>query len=305
MTDAWFGDVPVIGRLPGIDAATKLREIGEDELADLATQGGRAETFGLPFGWGGQPKPWQHTAHAFGYVAPRSSGDSSPLPVHHAGMIAADEGLKNRRIRITLDRLRIAEYPGGGIHRVLFDFYAQNQLAEAVEHVHFNATFRAQEGEAVAVIGYPIFLGLNVGSEGVAFKCFTVNVKNDDDEAFLGFLESSAFTSGLKLASTLQPAIAPLSEMALGLTKAVAKRNRNVPVQDFFLGLDFTNSPFGARLATGSYIAVQIPETFQTVWSWDDWVLRPETGQLTKEADARALIPYNYVVFSVSPYDGS
>jgi hypothetical protein len=72
-----------------------------------------------------------------------------------------------------------------------------------------------REGQQAPIIGYPIFIGLNVGSEGVAFKCFTVNVKNDDDEALLSFLESDAFKARLKLVSTMQQAIAPLSGMPL------------------------------------------------------------------------------------------
>jgi hypothetical protein len=33
-TDTWFDDLPVIGKLPPEEAAAKLREVGEDELAD-------------------------------------------------------------------------------------------------------------------------------------------------------------------------------------------------------------------------------------------------------------------------------
>jgi hypothetical protein len=148
---------------------------------------------------------------------------------------------------------------------VLFDFYAQNQVANDTEHLHFNTTFRARGGQQAAVVGYPIFVGLNVGSDGLAFKCLTVNVKNDEDEAFLKFLESDVFQAGLKLASTAQPAIAPLSGMALALTKSVAARNRNVPVQEFHLGLDFSSTPMGARLAKGAYLVVQVPESFETM----------------------------------------
>jgi hypothetical protein len=211
---------------------------------------------------------------------------------------------KNARIRITLNCLRVAKYPGSGMHNVLFDFYAQNQIPGNVEHLHFNATFRVQEGERAAILGYPIFVGLNVGTAGVAFKCFTVNVKNDDDEAFLGFLESDVFKAGLHLASTMQPAIAPLSGLAVGLTKTIASRHRNVPVQDFYLGLDFGDVPLQARLAEGSYLAVQIPESFQTIWDWSEWVYNPSSGQVVHKADPTQLIPYNYLVFGVSRYDG-
>lgn len=197
----------------------------------------------------------------------------------------------------------MAAYPGSGTHRVLFDFYAQNQVPGDVEHLHFNATHRVREGEQAAILGYPIFVGLNVGIEGVAFKCFTVNVQNDEDEAFLGFLESDVFKAGLKLASTVQPAIAPFSQMALSLTKSIATRNRNVPVQDFYMGLDFSTIATRARLAEGSYLAVQIPESLQTVWDWSEWVYNPSNGQIVNKAEPTRLIPYNYLVYSVSRYE--
>ena len=43
--------------------------------------------------------------------------------------------------------------------------------------------------------------GLTVGPEGLAFRCYTVNVKNDQDEALLGFLESDTFRAGLRLSN--------------------------------------------------------------------------------------------------------
>lgn len=218
--------------------------------------------------------------------------------------MAADASLKNARIKITLNRLRIADYPGSGAHRVLIDFYARNQVPGQPEDLHFNATYRVREGERAPIAGYPIFVGLNVGSEGVALRCHTVNVKNDVDEAFLDFLEGDVFRAGLKLAATAQPAIAPLAGMALGLVRSVAKRNRNVSVQDFYLGLDFAGTDMGARLVQGDYIAVQIPETLKVVRRWDDWLYDPAIGQIVATDDPAQLIPYNYVVFGVSGYDG-
>ena len=49
-----------------------------------------------------------------------------PRVKRHAGNIAADDALKQARITITLNRLRVADYPGGGTHQVLFDFYARH-----------------------------------------------------------------------------------------------------------------------------------------------------------------------------------
>lgn len=305
-TPLWFDDVPVVGKLSAEGAATKLRELGESEAASALEnleRAGQPQTYGARGRWWPfQDRAWQHTAHAFGYLAPAPPG-SAMLPISHAGNIAADTSLKNARIKIALDRLRVADYPGGGTHRVLFDFYAQNQVVGSVEHLHFNATYRVREGEQAALLGYPIFVGLNTGAAGVAFKCFTVNVKNEDDEAFLNSLESDVFKAGLKLATTVQPAIAPLSGLAFALTKSIAGRHRNVPVQEFYLGLDFSNSPTGARLAEGAYLAVQLPQTLQSIWDWSEWVFDPTSGQVVSQADHKQLVPYNYLVFSISRYD--
>jgi hypothetical protein len=304
-----FRDFPVIGNRSPEEAARILRDLGDEETAaalESAAGGppGGPATYGGKGWWPFQDKPWQHTAHAFGHLPSAPPGDGM-RPIRHAGNIEADPSLKNSRVKISLDCLRVAAYPGRGVHHVLFDFYAQNQVSgQNVEHLHFNATYRAREGERAAILGFPVFIGLNVGSEGVAFKCFTVNVKNEQDEALLGFLDSDVFKGGLKLIKTAQPAIAPLSGMAVGLTKSLASRHKNVPVQDFYMGLDFTNIPTRARLAEGAYIAVQIPEMMASIWDWADWVYHPGTGQIVKVDDKRTLIPYNYLVFSVSRYEG-
>ena len=176
---------------------------------------------------------------------------------------------------MTLDGLWAAGYPGGGEHKVLFDFYAQSQGPGAVEHLHFGVTLRVRNGEMAGVRGQPIFVGLQAGTEGLNFKCFTVNVANSDDEKFLGFLDSDAFRAGLKLVSTVQPATALFSETVLALTRQVAARHRNVPVQDFYLGLDFSRQPARAALAEGTYVAVQVAGDPARPWRWEDWLLLP------------------------------
>jgi hypothetical protein len=300
-------ELKVIGRLPLVEAAAKLREMDDPETADVierahAEAPSAAPNFGL-FGELGRPRAYQHTAHTIGFL-PSSPPGGSRLPIRYAGNIEADESLKNSRLRITLNRLRIADYPGRGMHRVLFDFYARNQLLDQVEEVHFNSTFRVQEGQAAAVVGYPIFNGLNVGVDGVAFRCFTVNVKNDVDEAFLDLLESDVVNGGLELATVAQPSLRPFVKIAHGLTIAIGKRNRNVPVQDIYLGLDFGGTTMGARLALGDYIAVQIPEDLVVGWDWNEWVYDPGNGQIVLKADPTRLIPYNYLVFGIGRHRG-
>ena len=128
-------------------------------------------------------------------------------------------------------------------------------------------------------------------------------MKNSEDEAFLGFLDSDVFRAGLKLVTAAQPAIAPLSELTLSLTKSIAKRHRNVAVQDFYLGLDFSSVATRAKLAEGSYIVVQVPHS--TIWDWSQWMYAPASGRIVNHADGTQLIPYNYLVFSLSRYNVS
>ncbi len=299
----FFEDIPVIGNLPPKKLAKKLENMGDIEAAKAIRA--KPKRYGL--GWGSKEVPaWKHTAHAFGYIPLIEPGENDQVEITHAGHFKVDEtkpSLKNQRIKISLGYLRVADYPGKGIHHVLFDFYAKNQLPKQVEHLHFNQVFRAQQGESIGVVNYPIFVGLSVGSEGIDFKCCTVNVKNDDDQKILNFLDSDVVKSGLKLAKTAQPAIAPLTELAIGITKMFARRNENVRVQDFVMGLDFTNVAFGAYLAEGSYVAVQIPQKSRARWKWDQWVYNPLNGLIVNKNDNDQLIPYNYLVFNVSKYD--
>ena len=306
--DAWF-DEPVVGALPPAKAAERLRALGDIEAAtrlEVATttpEGVDARGLFRAGGWPFQDKPWQHTAHAFGYIAPTLPGQEGDLPVLGVDSVPADDRLKNARLSIVLQRLRIAGYPGGGTHRVLLHFYARNQARGKAEDLHFNATYRVREGEHAGIRGYPIFIGLNVGTEGVMLSCRTINVRNDQDQNFLGFLESDVFKAGLKLTTTIQPAIAPLSGLALAIAKAIGARHQNVAVQDFDLGLDFADIPTGARLAEGAYLAVQVPER-QQVWNWENWVYSRSTGQVVRSDTPDQLIPYNYVLFSVNRYEG-
>jgi len=96
--------------------------------------------------------------------------------------------------------------------------------------------------------------------------------------------------------------VALLSETALALTRNLLGRTENVPVQEFYMGLDFSGLHTRAALAEGSYVAVQIPESVATIWEWADWGFNPDNGLLVSRADRGQLIPYNYVVFSVSRY---
>jgi len=90
----WLARLPVIGSLPPDEAVAKLREAGEDELADSLAAVGEAapSTFGVLSRLGiGRDRAWLHTAHTVGYLAPVADQASRLLPVRHAASIAAGE----------------------------------------------------------------------------------------------------------------------------------------------------------------------------------------------------------------------
>ena len=304
----WFDDVPVIGELPPEEAVLRLRQIGEDEVAEAleASQEVAAHAFGPDHQWRKLvDKPWLHTSHAFGYLPPAQDGGGTDVLIQSAENILAEPALKQTRVKVTLDRLRVASYPGRGIHHILVHFFAQNQIPEKTEDLHFSATYRVLHGQQAAVRGYPVFVGLQVGNEGICLRVRTINVKNDQDEALLSILESPAFQNGLHLITMAQPAIVPLSELARGFTEMVLTRHRNISVQDINLGLDFGAIRMHPRLAEGSYLAVQIPEGLGPVWNWEEWIYHPASGLVVKQDDPHQTIPYNYLVFSISRYQGS
>jgi hypothetical protein len=299
----WLARLGVIGRLSPAEAAAKLRDIGESDIADALADvpGAGPATFGALSLLGiGRDRAWLHTAHAIGYLAPIDGQGAGLLPIRHAASITPDDALKDARIKITLDGLRAADYPGRGMHRIWFDFAARNQTDQGPEQVHFNATYRVAEGEQAAVLGRPIFTGLRVGAEGIFLQCATVNVANEGDEQLLKFLDSDAFKTGLQLLTTAQPVLAPFSALAVGLTETIAAHHRNVAVQAIDLGLDFSRIAPRPRLAEGSYIAVQVPETLRALWHWEEWGYDPVSGRIVNAQEPSVLIPYNYVVISVS-----
>jgi hypothetical protein len=284
----WYDDVQVAGEMEPERLSQILREIGDS----AAAQDTGVTTVGQ------KRKPYEYTDHAFGFIPINNTNDT--VAILSANQIVPDSTLMNQKIRIALDRLRVLDYPGSGEHRVLFDFYAQNQVQGQTEHVHFNQVYRAMEGSAAGIVGYPVFVGLGVSGNGVSFKMFTVNVENKNTKNFLEFLDSDVAKQGLSFVGSLNPAIPALSSFVVGVTKMVVGSKHNVPVQDAFIGLDFQAGGTGARLAQGSYIVVQVPD--DNAIQWSDWVYLRQRGVLRKRSQPDADIPFNYIVFRISKH---
>jgi hypothetical protein len=291
----------VLGSMRPDEAIERLRAVGETSRAAAMEKDLKSGQVGLGggfFGLGGPPQPYDYTTHAFGYIRSNLTADRR-VAILQAGAIGADKSLRKSRITVTLDALRVAKYPGSGEHQILFDFAAQNDTtAGKSESVHFNQTFRAKDEGSVAVIGYPIFIGLNVGNEGLAFSAATINVKSSGDDAIVSFFDSDVFKQGLQLTTGIQPALGPLTNITVGLWKWLLKRKENLGVQSFTMGLDFSAVVTRARLREGSYIAVQVPDSGL---DWNEWYYDPGSNHIRKRSD-NSVIPYNYIILGVSRY---
>ena len=306
VVDSAPGAVKALYEMAPAQAAAKLRNMGEDEVAEALeasalgtderpTTFGPLDNFLLPR----RAQLYLAKAHVVGFL-PNVRAVVQEIPISLPATINADASLKDAPLVIRLDRLRAASYPGGGSHHVLFEFTSGHQTPKGIQEVRFNTTCTVREGDDAAIVGYPIFVGLRAGLEGLTLGCRTVNVKNDEDVSFLGFLDSDIFKAGLALASAFQPALAPLGQLALGITEALGKRGSNAVVQQFRLGLDFGETAMGSRLREGTYLAVQVPASVQTAWDWDEWVFDRKSNQVVRKDEAATAFPYNYVAISVS-----
>jgi hypothetical protein len=240
--------------------------------------------------------PWECTWHAFGYIQPAKSGDAGHLEIVDASSIQADTSLKNKAVRLTLDTLGVCQYPGGNtVHKILFTFEGKHQSKKDIEDLQFSQLYRVQEGQGISCPGNPVFVGLIVCPEGVTFHCRTVNAENESDKALVDCLDSPAIKSGLVLMSDFNPLIPVVAGLARAITAGVAARNQGKSVEDFTLGLDFSNLPSRARLREGSYVVVQEPNP---TWDWSVW--RFSQGAVVSKASPTVGLPFNYMVFSIS-----
>lgn len=288
------------------EMAVKLREMGDEETADEITSAEEATAFEGLFGQGPR-KPYLYRSHQVGYFPLREPGSAAPISISAVGIVDPDPNLLNSRIDIHLDRLYIEEYPGSlfgaGEHHILVNFKASNQLPEAAtpETVAFSQTYVAFDGDEAGVIGYPVFIGINVGDAGASFEIETVNIKNSEDEAVLKMLDSDEFKGGLSLLNTAQPAIAPLTKLATGTTKMLASRSKNVTVQKQYIGLDTTLAAAGAPLVAGNFIMAQVPGPAEINWS--EYQFDPNTGTVMSTANGGQPLRYNYLIFRVTPHN--
>jgi hypothetical protein len=293
-------EIKTLSAMKPLEAAAKLEAIGElksaAELRAVAKTNPNLDLKSFLFA-DKKIDCWKHSNEVLGFVAPSSVVLTEPREVVSALNIAPDFSLKDQSIKITLDRLRVFCYPGKGMHNILFDFSGQHQAAGASEDVHFSQIYPAQQGEAAGAAGYPIFIGLKLGKEGLRMRARTVNVSNVDDEKLLSFMDSDTFKNGLSLINSTNPLTPVVTKFATGLFETIGKRNENQPVQNIDLGLDFSTGVTSPKLSQGSYISIQ---TENQNWNWNEWKFYPESGQILSADGKKTPIPYNYVIFRIS-----
>jgi hypothetical protein len=288
-----------IKNLNAAQAISFYNKVGLKDEIDLILENNQNQDLEkIRWPWNKPLKAWEHTSYAYGFINEEGKGTDIKLSISDARSIKSDDTLKNKRITVSLDFLRIFDYPGKGKHQVLFKFNARNEFDEQSEDVSFNQTFSIQEGQRAPFSGYPIFIGLGVGTELVQFSVQIINVSNDDDEKFLNTINSGIFSNGLKMLGAINPVIPIVTEYAKGVTEMIAKRNRNIEITSPTLGLYFGNNSTRIKLTKGAYIAVQTsdPQDFD----WSKWVYNKNFGTVQSIDGTVKELPFNYFIFSIS-----
>ena len=235
------------------------------------------------------------TTHVCGFLSDNGYG-----PLVSVNQVTPDLSLEGEPLKVTLEGLHIARYPGFGTHRLLFDFALQPQEVRGKRHIyHYNARFEAGNGETVPVRNFPLFFGLRPSTEGIIFGFQTVNVASSFDEGLLDFLKRDDFKQGLLLTSVANPVLGQLSEMATSLTSWLASQSTNIKVQEFRQGLDFGSGRLGGGLASGSYVVVQIPSAFQDEWNWTDWEIDPQLLRLVHKGLPSRTLDFNHIIIGI------
>ena len=289
-----FNVADSLGSLPPAAIAKYLREIGDTKGAGVMAAGGAARAQNIL-----RPRaPYTITSSQLGFIAP-VAGESTAAIVG-ATVIDADPTLIGTQIKISFDAAYIYEYPGFGKHQILCEFVGKNQIRGETEALRMALRFSSTDKAKASVLGVPIFLGLTVGPNGIAFEGRSVNVKSDGDETLLEVLDTAAFKSGLSLVSSVQPGLKPLVGLVQGAVKMVASRSSNCQVHNYNLGLDFASTSTSARLRCGSYVVAQVNDE---EWNWDDFEWdRGSDALRRKKTRGDKAIDFNYMVISVSPY---
>lgn len=288
-----FNQANSLGSKSNEDIAGYLTEIGDLDAAQdfvgaqVSGQAGLLST-----------AAWKHSGAVIGFINPNQDVATGLFSIQSAAGIQQDASLIGQSIKISLDCFYVHSYPGFGAHDVLFEFGGKNQVTTVVEDVRHPLKFQVSDGGAASVAGTPIFLGLNVDRNGVAFEGRTINVSSRDDQDIINLFDSNTFKTGLTLINTAQPALKPYSALAITAITAIASRSKNAQVHNFNLGLDFGNNPTSCKLRHGSYLVIQSDNPIDL----NNYRWNRDTARLQHFSGVNAPVEFNYLIIGVSPY---
>lgn len=294
-----FSSSKSIGARDNRDIASYLFELDDKEGA-MALLAGGSQGASISSMAGYKPA-WKDTGVIVGFLEPGNIS-STATPVS-ATQIVADENLVGERIKITLDRFYVRAYPGFGEHHILCEYCGKNQVKRengkksSTEDMRFALNVHANDNSPAGVQGQPLFLGVAVGKDGLAFEGRTVNVKSETDEKILKILNSSAVKTGLSLMTTAQPALKPFVGLTGALVDATVGK-KNVQVHSFFLGLDFSDNTSSVKLRYGNYIVVQSDDEN---WDWNDYQWNGSVNLLNNKRTGNP-VDANYSVLGITPF---
>lgn len=286
----------MITALSAQDAVVQFREMGLTHMADEITQANAdANLEAIRWPWNRDPQPWEFP-YAYGFIPHDDPSDE--ITLQNVTTVAPDLSLKGSQVVVSLDRLRVFDFPGSGRHNVLFKFTANNFIEGTEQQLSFNQTFKIQEGQIAPITGYPVFIGLSVGDVVLQFQTEIVNVSNDSDNTLLNVLDSPVFNNGLKLLNKINPIVPVVSEYATGITRMILSRNKNIQIPAPTMGLYFDSISLRPKLAQGSYMAIQMPDP--DTFEWNQYSYNRHSGALRRKDRPNEDLRYNYFVFSIS-----
>lgn len=283
-----------IGARHASEIADYLEAIGDDEAANrFRLMGGRSQAISVPYLTNDQ---WANSGASIGFI-PAGPHRDDMVEICNATAMEPDHSLAHTSLKISLDRFYVHNYPGIGKHEILCEFTGKNQASEKTEEMRFALKTEAQDQSAAPLIGLPVFVGVNVGRDGLSLEGRTVSIRSEGSEALLDALDNSAFKAGLSLLSTAQPALVPFVQLAKGAVRTIANQGSNRVVFTFGLGLDFAQTATSAKLRLGSYVVVQ---TNEVDWDWSSFGYIRTSGAIVPKTDRSKPIRLNYMIIGVT-----
>lgn len=287
-----------LGALPPTQIAAYLTDIGDLDAAAAYTPGSVAAQGAL---W--RPHVWAHTGMVLGFIdVAAASISSSVSAIVGASKITAEAALIGSRIKISLDKFYVHQYPGGGEHNILCEFTGKNQVPGDTEDLRYTLRFRAADRASPSLSGVPVFMGITVAADGISFSGRTVNVDSSSDETLLAIMDTPTFRAGLGLLTAAQPVLKPFAGLAGAAVQSVLSRSKNKQVHTFDLGLDFGGGATSARLRLGTYVLIQCNDA--AGWNWEEYHWNRDAMALQHKLTGKHP-EFNYMAFGVTPYHGS